>query len=104
MESYLAQTNILTIAFFGVVTALMGICLYFFRDSVAPYMRFLLPIPPIGVAAYVFVFNMFRNYESGLPNAGGLFREIFTATLTSTAIFLVFSLLLIFMVQLHNQH
>lgn len=39
---------------------LTGLPLYPFRATVGRHMRFLLPIPPLGVAAYVFVFNVFK--------------------------------------------
>ena len=92
MEMYFLKTNILAIIFCGVTMAMLGFFVLLFKDLAAPNMRYFLPIPPIGVAAYVFVFNMFRKYDGHLP---GSFLKVLTelsiATFASAAFFLIFS-------------
>ncbi len=99
MENTILKINIITISISGVIMAAGGLVLYAIRDSIAPYMRFLLPVPPVGVAAYVFVFNMFAVYNGRLPaSTFQTIREISLATLFSASIFLVFTLLLVLLV------
>ena len=67
-----------------------------FEGSIAPYRRYFLPIPPLGVAAYVFVFNLFQHYNGELPQvAGRTVIEVVSGTAIAGAVFLVFSLALI---------
>ena len=73
MNTEVLKTTILSIVTMGVVITLSGVVLYYFRDQVGQYMRYLLPIPPIGVAAYVFVYNMFGKYDGKLPGTTILF-------------------------------
>ena len=61
------KINILMIAGTGLLMLLAGVLLFVFQDSVGQYRRFFLPIPPLAVAAYVFVFNVFQNYDGALP-------------------------------------
>ncbi len=104
MEDLVLKTNLLSIIVCGLVMALMGIGLYHFKDTAAPYMRFWLPVPPIAVASYIYVFNMFKKFEGGLPKPMLLvFGDILMATVFSTVIFLVFTLLLIFLIDCINR-
>lgn len=66
MDSIL--TNILSIAGAGLLILLTGLSFLLFRDFVTRNIRFFLPIPPIGVAAYIFVFNMFQYYEGDITS------------------------------------
>jgi hypothetical protein len=92
---------ILSIIFMGVVILLAGVILLFCKQQVAPYMRYLLPIPPIGVASYVFVYNMFAKYEGHLPGTAlDTFIEITWASGISFVLFFVFSLIMVFLVAL----
>ena len=94
MEDDLLKLNMLTIAASGLLMLLSGLLLYLFRDSVSDFLRFFLPIPPIGVAAYIFVFNMFRHYDGNLPaNASGIIREVGNSALIVLAVFTVFVVL-----------
>ena len=53
--------------------------------------RFFLPIPPLGVAAYVFVFNMFSYYQGHLPsNVWDTIGELFFSALVSGVVFITF--------------
>ncbi len=92
MERELLKVNILSITVSGLVLALAGLALFVLRDSVAKYLRFFLPIPPIAVAAYVYVLNMFRFYNAKLPGGGWTtVRELFSGTLVATIVFSVFT-------------
>ena len=99
MDSNVLKTNILSIVIMGFAISLSGIVFYFMKDQASQYIRYLLPIPPIGVAAYVYVVNMFEKYNGKLPGTlSGLFREVFFATLFSTVVFAGFTVFLILLV------
>ena len=90
------KINILAIAGTGLVMLVTGLLLFAFADSVSQYRRFFLPIPPLGVAAYVFVFNLFQHYEGGLPaRRFGTALELVSGAAVAAAVFLVFSAVLI---------
>lgn len=92
---------ILSMIFMGVVILMAGVILLFYKQQVAPYMRYLLPIPPIGVASYVFVYNLFAKYEGHRPDTVlATLIEITWASGVSVVLFFVFSLLLVFFVDL----
>jgi len=87
MEKRMLKANILSIVFTGILMAIMGVLLCFFRGFVARNIRFFLPVPPIGVAAYIFVFNMFKHYEGGLPGSRiDTLLEIALSTLVSAMV------------------
>jgi hypothetical protein len=92
----LFKINIVAIASSGLLMLLTGLFLYLYKDAVARNMRFFLPIPPIGVAAYVFVFNMFGHYDGRLPgNLWLMLREVLLGTVISTTLFCVFTVAII---------
>ena len=94
MEEDLLKLNMLTITASGLLMLLSGIVLYLFRDSVSNNLRFFLPIPPIGVAAYIYVFNMFRHYQGHLPeNLAGIIREVVISSFFVLGVFAVFVIL-----------
>ena len=96
MEKEILKINLLAIAGSGVLMLLSGGFLYIFKEQVSSSVRFLLPIPPLGVAAYVFVFNMFKHYNgdlSGKPLA--LAREVLYSTAISAIVFGFFTVLLV---------
>jgi hypothetical protein len=77
--------NILCVILSGVFMAFMGIVLFFFKDQMV--LRYFLPIPPIAVASYVFVFNVIKDYGQ-LPQTNvSLISEIIKSTLIAGAIF-----------------
>ena len=103
MELYFLKINVLAIILCGVTMAMLGIIVLFFKDLASPYMRYFLPIPPIGVAAYVFVFNMFRKYDGRLPQSIlKVMSELSIATFLSAFFFLVFSTVITTFVVLMN--
>ena len=96
MEQELFRVNLLSIAIAGSLMLAAGLLLYLFNDAVARHVRFFLPIPPIGVAAYVFVFNLFKTYDCRMPERRlDLLFEIATSTAIAALVFLVFSAVLI---------
>jgi len=75
---------------------LAGTLLYFFRDEVSNNVRFFMPIPPLIVAAYIFVFNMYNYYDGKLP--GGAWttsKEIIYSAAISAVVFGISTLMLI---------
>ena len=58
MQVEAARTNLIIITSMGLAMFLVGLFLYFNASRVAPYMRYLLPLPPIAVAAYIYVLNV----------------------------------------------
>jgi hypothetical protein len=96
MESEVIKTNLLAIAVSGFLTMLAGITLYFFRGSISTNIRYLLQIPPLGVAAYIFAFNLFRYYNGILPdNIAITAKEIVVSTLISGGVFFIFTVLFV---------
>lgn len=94
MDEDVLKLHMLTIAALGFLMLIAGLILYLFRDAISGNLRFFLPIPPIGVASYIFVFNMFRTYEGSLP--GGLWetlREVAYGTLIMAGVFFTFAAL-----------
>ena len=88
--------NILSIAGAGLLLLLTGIVFLIFRDYISNHIRFFLPIPPIGVAAYIYVDNFYVQYDGrtadNLPNIA---KEIFLSVTVSSISFAAFVVLLI---------
>lgn len=97
MKPELLKLNLLAISLAGGLIGLGGLLLYLLRAQLVPYLRFVLPIPPLGVAVYVFVFNLFNHYNGSLPDKAALLREILTGTLVAALVFGGFSLVMIFL-------
>jgi len=57
-DNYLLKMLILSISFMGIAIAVMGVVAYFFKAMLAQHVPYILSIPPICVASYVFVFNL----------------------------------------------
>ncbi|OGO35752.1 MAG: hypothetical protein A2Z03_03900 [Chloroflexi bacterium RBG_16_56_8] len=91
MEDDILKVNILAITVAGLLMLLTGLFLYVFRDLVSKNVRFFLPIPPLGVAAYVFVFNLFAHYNGTLPSDHWItIREMLSSALISGVVFCAF--------------
>ena len=91
METEQLKLNLLALAASGLLMLLTGLGLLIFRDEVSKNLRFFLPIPPIAVAAYIFVFNMFSYYDGSLPgNLRDTLRELTTGTLILSVVFFIF--------------
>jgi hypothetical protein len=96
MNPDVLKINMLSIAAAGFLILLTGITLYFFRSEVSANIRFFLPIPPLGVAAYIFVFNMYSHYDGNLPQGKwAAAREILYSTAIAAVAFGVFALLIV---------
>ena len=94
------KINILAIVSFGILISLIGLGFFFFREVISNYMRFLLPVPPIGVAAYVFVFNLYGYFGGHIPEKKwDLAREIIFGTGVAMLVFGFMALLLVFFLE-----
>lgn len=90
------KINLFAIVGFGILITLLGVVFFFFKGTIANYTRFLLPIPPLGVAAYVFVFNLYGYFSGRMPeNKWALAREVLFGTGVATLVFGGMVLLLI---------
>jgi hypothetical protein len=98
MEEDILSTNLLSIAAAGLLLFLSGLGLYVFRDHFAGSSRFLMPIPPLVVAAYIFVFNLYRHYGGSAPPARDAAREIALSTAVAAVAFSVFTVLLVLII------
>ena len=91
MNDEMLKINILTITVAGFLMLLTGLFLYVFRGMVTTNIRFFLPIPPLGVAAYVFVFNLFSHYNGSLPpNIWDTVGELTLSAVISGIVFILF--------------
>ena len=61
-------TIIILIAGAGLIIFLTGLGFLFFRDFVTRNIRFFLPMPPISVAAYIYVYNYYHHNNWVLPD------------------------------------
>ncbi len=99
MENEILKINILSITISGLLMLIAGVFLYYFKEQLTGGgIRFFLPIPPIGVAAYIFAFNMFKHYKGNLPAKSTMISEVLLSTLASTFFFFIFTVLLIFII------
>jgi len=96
MDKEILKINLLAIAGSGLLMLIAGIFLFFFRERIASCLRFFLPIPPLGVAAYVFVFNMLKDYNGNLPpERWKIVSEVLYSTIISAIIFGLFTVFLV---------
>jgi hypothetical protein len=89
-------TNILSIIGAGLIILLTGIFFLFFRDFISKYIRLFLPIPPIGVAAYIYIFNLYQHNNGNLP--GPLSETIKEISLSVGIMSLTFTAFVIFLI------
>jgi hypothetical protein len=66
MQEDAALTNILSITGAGLILLLTGLSFLVFRDYISKHIRYFLPVPPIGVAAYIYVFNLYQHFDGNL--------------------------------------
>ena len=102
MSEELLKTNLLTMLIAGGLLAFIGLGLYLGRDFIAPYIRYILPIPPLAVAAYVFAFNYFKDVNQS-TKFETIIREVSNATLVANATFFCLSLVLILLISFIRQ-
>jgi hypothetical protein len=96
MNPEVFKTSTLSIIVAGLLILLTGIILYIFRDEISGNVRFFMPIPPLAVSAYIFVFNMYNYYGGRMPPGNWIAaKEILLSTAVAAIAFGVFSLLMI---------
>ena len=96
MNPDVLKTNMLSIAVAGLLIMLTGITLYVIRDEISDNVRFFMPIPPLAVAAYIFVFNMYSHYSGNLPGgAWATAKELLISTAIASVSFGVFAFLIL---------
>lgn len=101
MDPDVLRTNMLAIVAAGLLILLTGIALYLFRDQISDNVRFFMPIPPLGVAAYIFVFNMYSHYDGNLPQGTWVAaREILFSTAIAAVSFGFFALMILVIIGL----
>lgn len=95
MELNLLKSNLLAIIGSGIVMSLAGVVLFLVKEQLAAYIRYLLVIPPVGVASYVFVFNLLKKNNGKIPSfVSSFLLEVAVATCFAAVIFFVFTVLL----------
>ncbi len=60
-------TIIILIAGAGLIIFLTGLGFLFLRDFVSRNIRYFLPLPPVSVAAYIYVYNLYQHNDGVLP-------------------------------------
>ncbi len=101
MNQALLKINLFAIIGFGLVVGIFGLVLFFFRTQIAPYLRYFLPLPPLGVAAYVFVFNLYGYFGGEMPaNKMTLLKELLIGTSVMTLIFGLTTFLLVLFLEI----
>lgn len=90
--------NILCVILSGFFMACLGIILYFFKDQMI--LRYFLPIPPIAVASYVFVFNLIKDHGRLPETMTAFVGEIIKSTLIAGAIFGVMTSLIMLTIRI----
>jgi hypothetical protein len=86
--------NILSIAGAGLIILLTGLSFLFFRDFITKNIRLFLPIPPIGVAAYIYIVNLYQHHNGDLTDRfsatiGEILLSVGIVSLTYTAFIVV---------------
>jgi hypothetical protein len=93
------ETNILSIAGAGLLILITGVFFFIFKGPISKNIRYFLPIPPLAVAAYIFVFNMFVHYDGVLPeNTWNVAKEVIYSTVISSVTFCIFTVLLVILI------
>ena len=84
------RNNLIVIASMGFSMFAIGLILYKYSALVSPYMRYLLPLPPISVAAYIYVLDIVKdNGNRTLNVAQDLLMQTFIGTLSFVLIVLM---------------
>ncbi|ESA33931.1 hypothetical protein N836_01325 [Leptolyngbya sp. Heron Island J] len=84
------RNNLIVIASMGFTIFAIGLILYKYSALVSPYMRYLLPLPPISVAAYIYVLDIVKGNENRTLNiVQDLLMQIFIGTLSFTLVALM---------------
>ena len=92
MQVEAARTNLIIITSMGLAMFLLGLFLYFNASRIAPYMRYLLPLPPISVAAYIYVLNVVSVRGDRALNIS---KDLLVETVIGTVSFVLITVLLL---------
>ena len=96
MQENSVLTNILAIAGAGLLIFLTGIGFLAFRDFITRNLRYFLPLPPIGVAAYIYVYNLYQHYNGNITSdLSGTIKEVLLSVGVVSGSFAAFVVLLI---------
>lgn len=96
MQENSVLTNILAIAGAGLLIFLTGIGFLVFRDFITRNLRYFLPLPPIGVAAYIYVYNLYQHYNGNITSdLSGTIKEVLLSVGVVSGSFAAFVVLLI---------
>lgn len=90
--------KILLIAALGAAMFIFGMVLVVLTDQVAPYTRYLLPLPPISVAAYIYILNklLITPDDPTIPGERKvLAKDALTQILVGTLVFLLLSIMMV---------
>jgi hypothetical protein len=86
------KLNIITMASSGLAIAFAGCLVYFFRKSLVAYMPFILALPPIGVAAYVFIYRLLSQKQLVDNHSYSVsYTDILLGGFFTSAVFIFFS-------------
>ena len=97
-------TNILSIAGAGLLIFISGLFFLLFKDFTGRNIRYFLPLPPIAVAAYIYVFNLYQHNNGELSgNISGLVREIAMSIGVISISFAAFTGLLILFINIFRK-
>lgn len=94
MKTDAAGLTALMIAGSGVLIGAAGVAAWCWRDSLVGQMRYILPVPPLGVAAYVFVISLLRDRPEGMSRTD-LIRETAVGGGAAALVFVVFTIALL---------
>lgn len=92
MNDVMLARNLRLVAGFGGLILLTGLLLYWLRSKpfVSGYEWYFSPIPPLGVAAYVFVLNLLKKHTAGLPDPGWVAKQVVLGAGVAALVFAVF--------------
>ncbi len=91
------KLNIILIGSAGFIMFLIAAVMLNFAEQLSGSMRYWLTVPPLGVAAYVYVVNLLKVHASDgqgiVPSA--LMGDVLMATAIAATIFLLFAALML---------
>lgn len=104
MKDDAALNNILSITGAGLLIFISGLIFLLLRDFASKYIRYFLPLPPIAVAAYIYVFNLYQFNNGELSgNLSDLAKEIFLSIGVVSVSFTAFTGILILFINIFRK-
>ena len=92
MQIEAARTNLIIITSMGLAMFLVGLFFSANASRIAPYMRYLLPLPPIAVAAYIYVLNVIGAKGDRVLD---IIKDLLIETVVGTFSFVLITVLLL---------